>query len=93
MEGGIRKILTFVKPKIASKIFGKIIPRPQVISNNNNNTFFFQKKKIEKKITLDMEPSTLDKKIDLFSFNSQRVIIDMAHALSRVISCSNCNYY
>ena len=28
MERGIRKILTFVKPKIASKIFGKIILRP-----------------------------------------------------------------
>ena len=59
MEGGIKKILTFVKPKIASKIFGKIIPRPQVIlNNNNNNTFFYKKKKKWKKITLDMEPST-----------------------------------
>ena len=28
MERGIRKILTFVKLKIASKIFGKIIRRP-----------------------------------------------------------------
>ena len=28
MDGGIRKTLTFVKLKIASKIFGKIIRRP-----------------------------------------------------------------
>ena len=28
MERGIRKILTFVKLKIASKIFGKIILKP-----------------------------------------------------------------
>ena len=28
MEREIRKILTFVKPKIASKIFGKIILKP-----------------------------------------------------------------
>ena len=31
MERGIRKILTFIKPKIASEIFGKIILRPKVI--------------------------------------------------------------